>query len=56
LVCIERKLYKIAITIEQSVSAAGYQVDNGDDGDDKGNDGKDKDEFDDVDDLEEEDT
>jgi hypothetical protein len=48
LFCIHKKLYKIAITVEQVAGPAGYPVDNGDDG-------KDRDDFDDVEDLKEED-
>jgi hypothetical protein len=55
LFCIHKKLYKIAITVEQVAGPAGYPVDNGDDGYDKGDDGKDRDDFDDVEDLKEED-
>jgi hypothetical protein len=54
-VCINKKLYKIAISIEKSGNIVGGGKGGGGDdgdyeGDDKGDDHKDRDEFDDVDD------
>jgi hypothetical protein len=55
LFCMDKKLYKVTITVEQpKIEDVGKKDDGADDGSGKGHDGADNDNFDDVDDLDDE--